>query len=270
MPSQKRQRQRAGRQAARQAAREAQRRTARRRRAVSIVVLVALVAGVALLLSRGDGEQEVEAGRGTTTTVAGRADQDPFSALQPPGSAPCPASDGSSDRRISFDGPPRKCIDLDKAYKATVETDVGTFTIDLETRKAPVTVNNFVFLARHHFYDGAPFHRVVPGFVVQGGDAEKGDGTGGPGYTIQEEPPEAGQYRIGSVAMAKTAQPNSTGSQFFVITGEQGVALPPQYSLFGTVTEGLDVVKKIEADGAADPNPPKVVHRMTRVGIIEI
>jgi cyclophilin family peptidyl-prolyl cis-trans isomerase len=268
MPSQKRQRQRAGRQAARQAAREAQRRTARRRRAVSIIVLVALVAGVALLLSRGEGEQEVEAGRGTTTT-ARPADADPFASLQA-GGAPCPAADGSSDRRIAFDGPPRKCIDLDKTYKATIETDVGTFTVDLETRKAPVTVNNFVFLARYHFYEGVPFHRVVPGFVVQGGDAEKGDGTGGPGYTIPEEPPEAGQYRIGSMAMAKTAQPNSTGSQFFVITGEQGTGLPPQYSLFGTVTEGLDVVKKIEADGAPDPNPPKVVHRMTRVGIIEI
>ena len=149
---------------------------------------------------------------------------------------------------------------------AKVETDAGAFTIELDPGKAPVTVNNFVSLARFHYYDGIVFHRVIPGFVIQGGDPQ-GTGTGGPGYQFADELPRQGEYRVGSLAMANSGR-DTNGSQFFVITGDQGVALPPNYALFGQVTSGLDVVKKIEADG--DPSgTPRVVHKMTKVTITE-
>jgi peptidylprolyl isomerase/peptidyl-prolyl cis-trans isomerase B (cyclophilin B) len=139
------------------------------------------------------------------------------------------------------------CIDVNRTYVAEMTTGKGRFTITLDAKAAPKTVNNFVVLARHHYYDGITFHRVVPGFVVQGGDP-LGTGTGGPGYAFADELPRAGSYKIGSVAMANSG-PNSNGSQFFVVTGQAGVSLPPNYSLFGQVTSGMDVVMAIEAAG---------------------
>ena len=112
---------------------------------------------------------------------------------------------------------------------------------------APKTVNNFVVLARYHYYDGIVFHRIIPGFVLQGGDPQ-GDGRGGPGYRFEDELPPAGRYEVGSLAMAN-AGPDTNGSQFFVISGPDGVRLPPQYSLFGKVVKGLDVVADIESVG---------------------
>src|SRR5207248_1229238 len=111
-----------------------------------------------------------------------------------------------------------------------------------DATKAPFTVNNFVVLARYHFFDGVPFHRVIPDFVLQGGDAEKGDGTGGPGYTFKDELPKAGDYKAGSLAMANSG-PNTNGSQFFVVTSAKGaktlvdaVGGKANYTLFGQVT----------------------------------
>lgn len=115
------------------------------------------------------------------------------------------------------------------------------------------------------------FHRVIPGFMAQGGDP-KGDGTGGPGYTIEDEFPQQGEYKEGSIAMANTGQPNSGGSQFFIVTGDSGTALPPQYTLFGQVSKGMDVVKKIEADGNQDGSQegtPVKKHTITSVKIEE-
>src|SRR5207248_11103528 len=155
-------------------------------------------------------------------------------------------------RVIRFQSAPPRCIDLAKNYTATLKTSECTMTIALDARKAPTTVNNFVVLARFHFYDGLTFHRVVRDFVIQGGDPS-GDGTGGPGYTFKDELPGRGEYKIGSVAMANSG-PDSNGSQFFIITGQQGVQLPPNYSLFGEVTSGLDVAQRIEA--LADPGDP--------------
>ena len=192
----------------------------------------------------------------STTTTTGELD------------SRCPPAEGTAERTVAFTEPPPMCIDASKTYTATVETDLGPFTIEFFADKAPQTVNNFVFLARHRYYDDVPFHRVIPGFVVQGGDGEKGDGTGGPGYNIADELPEGGEYEIGSLAMANTSQPNTGGSQFFVITGEQGVQLPPSYSLFGKVTEGMDIVKQIEADGTP-AGTPATLHRIVKVTITE-
>ncbi len=145
--------------------------------------------------------------------------------------------------------------DTSSLNAAEVVTTRGTFTIELDASVAPNTVNNFVVLARYHYYDDVPFHRIIPGFVVQGGDATGNPlGTGGPGYTFEDESPEDGAYEIGSVAMANSG-PDTNGSQFFVVTGEQGVALPSLYSLFGTVTDGLDVVLDIESTGLQSGAP---------------
>ncbi len=108
----------------------------------------------------------------------------------------------------------------------------------------PKTVNNFVFLALHHYYDGVIFHRVIDGFMCQGGDPT-GTGRGGPGYKFEDELPKAGQYELGSVAMAN-AGPNTNGSQFFIVSGPSGVRLPPQYSLFGQVVKGMEVVEEMQ------------------------
>lgn len=134
---------------------------------------------------------------------------------------------------------PELTIDKSKTYTATLKTSVGDITIALNVAATPVTVNNFVYLARNDFYNGTPFHRVISGFMIQGGDP-KGDGTGGPGYRFDDEPFE-GSYARGTVAMAN-AGPNTNGSQFFIMHADY--PLPPNYVIFGRVTEGLEVVDK--------------------------
>jgi cyclophilin family peptidyl-prolyl cis-trans isomerase len=135
-------------------------------------------------------------------------------------------------------------IDPSKRYTATMSTSMGDMVIALDTERAPKTVNNFVFLALHHYFDGIIFHRIINGFVCQGGDPT-GTGTGSPGYRFDDELPRPGQYEIGSVAMAN-AGPNTNGSQFFLISGPSGAALPPQYSLFGKIVKGLDVLDAMQ------------------------
>jgi cyclophilin family peptidyl-prolyl cis-trans isomerase len=264
MPTEKRQRQKEGR-VARQAELQAyRRRAARRRQVITGAAIVAVVVLIIALVQRGQDDENLTAGATTTALSV------PTTTIPRPsnvGTTPCPPADGSATRTITFDGQPQGCVDEKKTYTARVETDVGAFTIALDLAKAPITVNNFVFLSRYHYYDGVKFHRVIPGFVVQGGDGEKGDGTGGPGYRILDELPGANEYRIGSVAMAN-AGPNTGGSQFFIVTGEQGAKLPPGYALFGTVTEGLDVVKKIEADGSPE-GTPTTPHQINKVTITE-
>ena len=168
-----------------------------------------------------------------------------------------PNADGSSEKRQSFPGVPPMIIDPEKTYEATMVTDKGTLEILLDPLAAPVTVNNFVFLARWHYFDGIIFHRVIPGFVLQGGDPT-GTGTGGPGYRFNDELPKPGRYELGSLAMAN-AGPKTNGSQFFVISGPDGMRLPPLYSLFGKVVSGLDVVQTINDLGSGSGRPTEVV-----------
>jgi cyclophilin family peptidyl-prolyl cis-trans isomerase len=168
-----------------------------------------------------------------------------------------PATDGSSPKRQRFDGPPPMCIDPNRRYTAEVVTSKGTMNIALDPLAAPKTVNSFVFLSRYHYYEGIVFHRVIPGFVLQGGDPT-GTGSGGPGYRFDDELPKAGRYEVGSMAMAN-AGPNTNGSQFFIISGPAGKRLPPQYSLFGKVVSGLDVVAAIDAVGTKSGSPTERV-----------
>lgn len=158
---------------------------------------------------------------------------------------PCPNADGSSPQTREFSEAPEMCIDASKRYTATMTTTLGELVISLDASAAPNTVNNFVTLARYHYYDGIIFHRIIKGFMCQGGDPT-GTGRGGPGYKFDDELPAPGRYEVGSLAMAN-AGPNTNGSQFFIISGSSGVGLPPQYSLFGKVVKGLEVVEAMQA-----------------------
>ncbi len=189
------------------------------------------------------------------------------------GDTPCPAADGSAERTTSFEKAPPMCIDPAKSYTATLTTTEGDIVIALDSATAPITVNNFVVLARYHFYDGVAFHRIVPGFVNQAGDPVGPEpGTGGPGYTIEDEAPAdpTTAYAPGAVAMANTGQPNSGESQFFLVIGDPNRALAGNggYSVFGTITEGEDVSQAINAFGNAQDQPTKVV-AITSVTIAE-
>jgi cyclophilin family peptidyl-prolyl cis-trans isomerase len=157
-------------------------------------------------------------------------------------------------------------IDASKTYTATVVTDVGPFTLQLDPKAAPKAVNSFVFLADQHFFDCIVFHRVIPSFVDQTGDPT-GTGMGGPGYQFADELPKTAspQYPLGSVAMANSGA-NTNGSQFFIVAGSQGESLAPSYTLFGKVTSGMSVVSTINAAGASS-GTPATLHRMVSVTI---
>ena len=157
---------------------------------------------------------------------------------------------------ISGDKSKANLIDLgDGKHSVAVKTSKGDFTFDLATDISPCTTASFAGLVQKGFFDGLTFHRIVPGFVIQGGDPE-GTGSGGPGYSTVDPPPQDTKYEKGLVATAKTqAEPAGTsGSQFFVVTAD-GVQLPPDYAVLGNVTDGMDVVEKIGKLGnPADPS----------------
>jgi len=222
---------------ARQAAAEAAQASRRTWVRVAVVVLVVLtVFGLLFtVLSGGDGGDE------GADTASGN----------------CPEVDGSSPRTTSFAAPPPVCISSSKTYVADMQTSKGLITITLNAQSAPRTVNNFVVLARYHYFDTQVFHRIIPGFVVQGGSPD-GSGNGNPGYQFADELPQAGAYKVGSLAMANSG-PDTNGSQFFIIVGDQGVGLPPNYSLFGQVTGGIDVAHAIEAVGTGSGEPTEMV-----------
>ena len=148
-----------------------------------------------------------------------------------------------------YSSPPAQTVDASKTYTATIVTSAGTLTAQLFPAEAPRTVNNFVFLAGEGFYDGVIFHRVIPGFMIQGGDPT-GTGRGGPGYKFNDAPVTR-RYQRGTLAMAN-AGPNTNGSQFFVMHADY--PLPPNYTIFGKLTAGADVVDAIAgaATGAQD------------------
>jgi cyclophilin family peptidyl-prolyl cis-trans isomerase len=155
-------------------------------------------------------------------------------------------SSASASGKPSTSGPythaPAMTINTHHHYFADVTTTDGVFTIELLPKAAPIAVNNFVFLARHHYYNHNVFHRIMAGFMIQTGDPT-GTGFGGPGYEFKDEPVTM-PYAPGVVAMANHG-PNTNGSQFFIVTGPQASSLPPAYTIFGKVTRGMKVVEKI-------------------------
>ena len=201
---------------------------------------VALLLACALLLAAcGGGDEEKAATPDATEAAPATAE------------AGCEKVPAAKPKDVKIDKPTAE-LDKDKTYVARVLTNCGEFEITLDAKRAPKTGGSFKTLVDKRFYDGLAFHRIVPGFVIQGGDP-KGDGTGGPGYSVTEAPPEDLAYSKGVVAMAKTGtEPAGTsGSQFFVVTGEDA-GLPPDYALLGTVTKGQEVVDKI---GVAEVGP---------------
>jgi len=254
----------------REARRAAETRRSRRvrtlRRLAGALVVAGIVVGIIVLVSQG-AKPKTAANHATTSTATPKAAAAPT--CPPTGPA------GASRRVTAFTSAPPRCISLHATYRATVVTDVGTFVISMPAAASPAAVNSFVFLARYHFYDGTVFHRVIPGFVVQGGDPT-GTGTGGPGYRFTGNTPPASCartrncYRTGTVALANSSGPSTDGSQFFVVLPGGGRTLDaePNYTIFGRVVRGMAVVERIGADGSPS-GTPKVLHRIVKVTITQ-
>jgi cyclophilin family peptidyl-prolyl cis-trans isomerase len=273
VPTDKRQRQKAGRQARLAAEQKVAKRRRNIRRIITVVIVAAVVFGISYLIfkpgTKSASSSTTTAPKSTTTTKpvpAGGSGDKSLSAITT--SADCPASFAATLNKPTWSSPPPMTIDPSKTYTATITTDVGAITVKLDPKAAPKAVNSFVFLAKQHFFDCITFHRVIPSFVDQTGDPT-GTGDGGPGYQFADELPKTAtpQYPLGSLAMANSG-PNTNGSQFFIVAGSQGESLAASYSLFGTVTSGMSVVEKINADGASS-GTPKVLHRMISVTVTE-
>lgn len=174
------------------------------------------------------------------------------------GAEGCKQVEAPQPKQVSFKAP-KQVLKKGQEATAVVATSCGSFEIALDTQRAPKTANSFAYLSEEGFYDDLTFHRIVPEFVIQGGDPE-GTGTGGPGYTVVEKPPANLAYTKGTVAMAKSSAepPGSSASQFYVVTGADA-GLPPEYALVGKVSEGLDVVERIGALGTPSEKPKQTV-----------
>jgi cyclophilin family peptidyl-prolyl cis-trans isomerase len=287
MPSEKRQRQDEGRLARLEQQQIDKQRSQRRRNLRSVGLLlgaIVIAAGAIAILTGGDDDDDVSTEGSTTTTLADgettttAAEGAPVEIVLPgagasiSGETPCPEADGSSERTTAFEQAPPTCIEDGVTYTAKLVTTEGDIVIELDHEAAPVTVNNFVVLARYHFYDNVPFHRIIPGFMNQAGDpVGPTPGTGGPGYTIPDELPSGDNpYPAGTLAMANTGSADTGGSQWFIVVGDGGQQLTPTYTVFGHVTAGQDIVDEINEHGlAAENGKPTKVIAITSVTITE-
>lgn len=201
---------------------------------------VAAIVVAVILISRGGGDDDDGGGSGTASAGG------------------CREVEAPEPKQVNLEAPKQLLKEGEEAT-AVVKTSCGSFEIALDTQRAPKTANSFAFLAEEGVYDDTAFHRIIPGFVVQGGDPQ-GTGSGGPGYSVDEKPPENLSYTKGVVAMAKTEvePPGRSGSQFYVVTGADA-GLPPEYALVGRVSEGFPVVARIEKAGTPSGEPKRVV-----------
>jgi peptidyl-prolyl cis-trans isomerase B (cyclophilin B) len=213
------------------------------RRWIILAAFAVIAAGVigGILISRSGGSDD-----STATTTAASAE------------GSCKKVEAPAPKTVSFKAP-KQVLEQGEKATAVVETSCGRFEIALDTTRAPKTANSFAFLSEEGFYDDLTFHRIVPEFVIQGGDPE-GTGSGGPGYTVVEKPPANLAYTKGIVAMAKSSAepPGTSGSQFYVVTGADA-GLPPEYALVGKVDEGLDVIEKIGEEGTSAEKPKQTI-----------
>ena len=206
---------------------------------------VAIAVVAAILIGRGGGDELVD----DATSADG-----------------CKQVEAPKPKQVSFKAP-KQTVSKGEKLTAVVETSCGSFEIALDSARAPKTVNSFVFLSEEGFYDGLSFHRVAPGFVIQGGDP-LGSGTGGPGYSVDEKPPANLAYTKGVVAMAKSSAepPGRSGSQFFVVLSADA-GLPPEYALVGKVDKGFDVVERIGELGNPETEKPKQTVLIEKISI---
>ena len=227
--------------------------------------LLALLLAVLALLAAGcgGGDDETDASAGGTTTeetsTGGGTTTD--GATDTTGGAPtaCKRVDAPAPRDDGGADAPEGRLDPNKTYSLVFKTNCGSFTVKLDQKTAPETTASLVQLARDGFYDDTIFHRIVPGFVIQGGDPTQ-TGSGGPGYSTVDVPPQDASYTYGTVAMAKTQveAPGTSGSQFFVVTSPDA-GLPPEYAVVGTISAGLDVVDLIGMLGDQNQRPTQTV-----------
>lgn len=252
----------------------------KRRRLLTIVGIVlglAVVIGVVVLLT-GESDDELADDPATPTEPTELPDDLPDVPptpaelpSPPPGvtltdATECPPADGAPERVQTFAGPPPDCLTPGASYQATFSTSLGDFTAELDVDAAPATVNNFVVLARYNFYNGVPFHRIVPGFVIQGGDGDGPPwGNNDLGYSIDDELPESSAAYVDYALAMANSGPDTNGSQFFVVLPDGGGQLQPLYSLFGQVVEGTEIIDSIAALGGPGEQPLEavVIERVT-------
>lgn len=208
--------------------------------------IILLLAALALLAGCGGSKKKAGTSASTATTATSTTSTTPSS-------GPCRTVAQPAPKGPQHLPKPTLKLDPSKTWTVTMATNCGSFTIALDVKHAPKTSASFASLTKQGFFDHLTFHRIVPGFVIQGGDP-LGNGTGGPGYRVVEPPPSNIHYTHGVVAMAKAGNepPGASGSQFFVMLGNVG--LPPEYALLGKVTQGLDVVDAIGKLPLADPS----------------
>ena len=215
-----------------------------------------LLAALALAAAGCGGGDDGDQAAGTTTAE---------STSTGPSAPGCKKADQPQAKDDGGQKKPSEALDASKTYKLDFQTNCGSFTVTLDLKSAPNTSASLVSLANDGFFDDTIFHRIVPGFVIQGGDPT-GTGTGGPGYSTVDVPPQDGKYTYGTVAMAKTGTepPGTAGSQFFVVTAPDA-GLPPEYAIVGTVTRGLGTVDRIGnlGNAAEQPTQPVVVEKVT-------
>ena len=220
-----------------------------------------LLCALALVLAACGGDDDDSSAKGTTSTAGQAAEQQQRGQCK---DVPQPAT-----RDAGGQTKPKEPLDPSKTYTVELQTSCGSFTIRLDQKTSPNAATSFASLARNKFFDDTIFHRIVPGFVIQGGDPTA-SGTGGPGYSTRDRVPRDAAYTRGVVAMAKAGnEPAGTGgSQFFVVTGPDA-GLPPDYALLGRVTKGMDVVREIgklgdpASGGAGTPLQSVVIEKAT-------
>jgi peptidyl-prolyl cis-trans isomerase B (cyclophilin B) len=241
----------------------AERRAAERRRRRRQRVIAGVVAGVVALGGLGVAAYAFLTGEERNRPQAG-----PETSPSPEKPVACGAEAprGAGEEKPMFDRPPKMQIDPEAGYTAVMDTSCGRIELELFADQTPVTVNNFVFLAREGFYDGLTFHRIIPDFVLQGGDPA-GDGSGGPGYQFEDEIVDRLKFNEPFLLAMANSGEDTNGSQFFIATGEPK-HLNGLHTIFGRVTKGKDVVKEIEARGTSAGPPTETVY-IERVRIQE-
>jgi cyclophilin family peptidyl-prolyl cis-trans isomerase len=214
------------------------------KRWIILAAFAVIAVGVvgAILISRSGGDDNGDSSSATTASSQGG----------------CKKVEAPEPKEVKLEAPKEE-VQPGEELTAVVQTSCGTFDIALDTKRAPKTANSFAYLAEEGVYDDLTFHRIAPGFVIQGGDPQ-GNGTGDAGYKVTENPPANLAYTKGIVAMAKSSAepPGTSGSQFFVVTGADA-GLPPEYALVGKVSEGMDVVEKIDKLGTPEEKPKQTV-----------